>query len=177
MTWLALDVDYRKDAAQKEFASVAAVAFDEWTAERPVFESVHRVPEVHPYEPGAFYKRELPSLLTAIHAALARGVSLDGIVVDGYVWLGPSHAGLGAKLHEYLQTISLGGVAIVGVAKKHFAGADSVACAIERGSSKNALWISSEGIELSDAARKVKQMHGEFRIPTLLRRVDQLCRA
>ena len=177
MTWLALDVDYRRDAAQREFASVAAVAFDDWSAERSVFESVHRVRDVQPYEPGAFYKRELPSLVSAVHSVLAQGVALDGIVVDGYVWLGPSHAGLGAKLHEYLHTISLSSVPVVGVAKKHFEGAESVACAIERGRSKNSLWISSEGIELSDAAQKVKQMHGEFRIPTLLRRVDQLCRA
>jgi len=47
---------------------------------------------------------------------------------------------------------------------------------IFRGKSTNPLYITSEGIELEIAADLILNMHGIYRIPTLLKKVDQLCR-
>lgn len=64
--------------------------------------------EIAPYQPGEFYRRELPCLL----AVLACGPVAEVIVVDGYVWLGPERAGLenvnsragGAMVHKSVST-------------------------------------------------------------------------
>jgi deoxyribonuclease V len=124
---------------------------------------------VAPYEPGRFYLRELPCLL----AVLARAPApLAAAVVDGYVWLADeTRPGLGAHLFE-----SLGGtVPVVGVAKTRFAGAER-ALPVTRGDSLRPLWVTAAGIDPTEAAEHVRRMHGPFRIPTALRRVDRLCR-
>jgi deoxyribonuclease V len=46
-----------------------------------------------------------------------------------------------------------------------------------RGASTKPLLITAAGMPEAQAAEHVREMHGAFRIPTLLRRVDQLCRA
>jgi deoxyribonuclease V len=38
------------------------------------------------------------------------------------------------------------------------------------------LYITAEGIELETAKEYIHAMQGDFRLPTLLKRVDQLCR-
>jgi hypothetical protein len=38
------------------------------------------------------------------------------------------------------------------------------------------LYVGSVGIDKEMAAENIKQMHGEFRIPTLLKMVDSLAR-
>jgi deoxyribonuclease V len=38
------------------------------------------------------------------------------------------------------------------------------------------LFITAAGVSLERAADYIKAMHGPFRLPTLLKRVDQLCR-
>ena len=45
-----------------------------------------------------------------------------------------------------------------------------------RGVSKNPLWVSAVGIETNLAAHKIENMHGEHRIPAILKKVDQLTR-
>ena len=46
---------------------------------------------------------------------------------------------------------------------------------VYRGNTKKALYVTSVGLD-DNANSLVKQMHGKFRIPTLLKQVDQLCR-
>jgi deoxyribonuclease V len=93
------------------------------------------------------------------------------VLIDGYVWLGPEKAGLGAHLHQ-----ALGGlVPIVGIAKTRFAGATPVR-EVARGQSSLPLFVSAIGLDVEEAAEKVRTMHGPHRLPTLLKRVDQLCR-
>jgi deoxyribonuclease V len=65
--------------------------------------------------------------------------------------------------------------AVIGVAKTRFARAQLVE-EIQRGRSHSPLYITTAGLDLSAAARRIREMHGTFRIPTLLRRVDQLSR-
>ena len=47
-------------------------------------EVVAPIAQFAPYEPGRFYRRELPCLLTALEAITARPAT---VIMDGYVWL------------------------------------------------------------------------------------------
>jgi deoxyribonuclease V len=164
-----VDVDYR-DAG----VTAACVGFLAWSDELARIEVVVRSPgRPAAYQPGAFYERELPYLLEV----LARMPPLELVIVDAYVWLGPDHPGLGARLHDALG----GATPVVGVAKTRFAGAEAGAGAIEvalvrRGDSDRPLFITAAGLDPATAARYLSSMHGEFRIPTLLRRADALAR-
>lgn len=166
----AVDVDYR-DYDPVAVTAVTAVAagvwFRGWPASEAEAEAVATFREVAPYQPGEFYRRELPCLL----GVLARGPAADMVVVDGYVWLGPGRAGLGAHLHAALG----GRTAVIGVAKTRFAGATD-AVPVQRGLSRAPLYVTAEGVGTEDAARWVASMHGDHRIPSLLKRVDRLAR-
>ncbi|MBI4962284.1 MAG: endonuclease V [Desulfomonile tiedjei] len=160
----ALDVCYHK-----EFAVAACVIFEEWDSERTVRSIKEPMAEVKPYEPGSFYKRELPCLLELLRHVEVR---LEAVIVDGYVWLGPEYSpGLGAHLYWALE----GKVAVIGVAKSPFKGAPN-AHKVLRGRSTRPLYVTSAEIDPTEAARKVEAMHGSHRIPTLLKMVDRLCR-
>jgi deoxyribonuclease V len=164
-----LDVDYRDTGV-----TAACVGADAWTDEIARIEVVVRsLGRPAAYQPGAFYERELPYLLEV----LARMPPLEVLVVDAYVWLGPDQPGLGKRLHDALG----GGGIVVGVAKTRFAGAEAGGGAsgvieVRRGDSDRPLHVTAVGMSPADAARHVAAMHGEFRIPTLLRRVDALAR-
>lgn len=158
-----LDVFYRDNGG----ASAAAVMIAEWASSEPALEKVIAIDAVAPYQPGSFYKRELPCLL----AVLAAVPEATVIVIDGYVWLGEGRPGLGAHLHEALGRK----VPVVGVAKTSFQSA-TTACEILRGTSQRPLYVTAEGMPLDVAARHVRDMHGEHRLPKMLRRVDGLCR-
>ena len=158
-----LDVDYRGAAAY-----AAGLAFHNWSDASPAMEKVIPVVGVHPYQPGQFFRRELPCLL----AVLRELPPVAAVIVDGYVWLdGVSVAGLGAHLYQALE----GRVAVVGVAKTRFAGAGAAA-ELVRGRSARPLFITAAGMSAQRAAKHVRSMHGPDRIPRLLKRVDSLCR-
>lgn len=157
-----VDADYRDEAAV-----VAGVWFDDWSASESMAEVVTTLSEVAPYQPGELYRRELPGLL----AVLARGPVTDVVVVDGYVWLGPERAGLGAHLYTALGNRRV----VVGVAKSRFAGATG-AVPVYRGSSRSPLYVTAAGVGADEAAGWVARMNGPYRIPSLLKRVDQLAR-
>jgi deoxyribonuclease V len=160
-----VDVDYRVDDAM-----AACVLFHDWTDDRCAGQHVERIRGVAEYVPGQFYRRELPCLL-AVLGRVAEPLEL--VVVDGYVWLGEEDApGLGAHLYEALGRR----VGVVGVAKTRFAGARS-AVEITRGeSATRPLFVTAAGLDVAAAARAVQSMHGPYRVPTLLRQVDRLCR-
>ena len=161
---VAVDVQYLADAG---FA--AAVTFRQWTDAEPEAEFGSLVRPVEEYEPGQFFRRELPCL-RAVLALLPTTPSL--VVVDGYVWLDAAgRKGLGALLFDALGATT----PVVGVAKHAFRGS-AHAVQVTRGSSSRALFVTAAGIPLTDAAQAVASMHGPHRTPTLLKRVDQLCR-
>jgi len=160
---LCVDVDYRVTEVV-----AACVAIHGWADASAAVEHVARFAEPPAaYEPGEFYKRELPYLTRAI-AALATVPSV--VVIDGYVWLGPDRAGLGAHLHA-----ALGQVPVVGVAKHHFAGA-TTAREVLRGGSKQPLYVTAAGLSVDAAAAAIASMHGPHRLPTWIKRADQLAR-
>jgi deoxyribonuclease V len=158
-----LDVDYREPVAY-----AAGLAFHAWPDAAPAIENVVPVVGVHPYQPGRFFRRELPCLLAVLRELPPMAV----VVLDGYVWLdGVSVAGLRAHLHQALT----GKVAVIGVAKTRFAGAEAAA-ELVRGRSTRPLFITAVGMSAQEAAEHVRSMHGPGRIPTLLKRVDRLSR-
>src|SRR5262249_23574876 len=135
----------------------------------PVVELTESIGHVEQYEPGQFYKRELPCLLAVLGHVRE---PIDVVVVDGFVWLGDeTRPGLGAHLHRALGET----VPVVGVAKNPFVGA-VVAGPVRRGAGRKPLWVTAVGLDADVAAEAVHSMHGDSRLPTLLRRVDQLCR-
>lgn len=159
-----VDVD---DRAAETVA--ACVGFHDWADATSAREAVARTPgPPAEYQPGEFYRRELPHVLAAL-AAIA--VTPHTIVVDGYAWLGPERPGLGAHLHAALA----GAIPIVGVAKRPFEGA-TTAVPILRGTSHQPLYITTVGTDLAAAAQAVRTMHGPHRLPTLIKRVDRLAR-
>ncbi len=160
----AVDVDYR---ATETVA--AAVVFAAWDDAAPTIEHTVRLARAAPYRPGAFWLRELPGLLAVIEAL---PVVPACVLVDAYVWLPPDRQpGLGARLHDALGQRA----AIVGVAKNPLVG-DVLAIPVLRGGSKRPLFVTSAGLDPTDAAAGVQRMHGVYRVPTLLRRVDRLGR-
>jgi deoxyribonuclease V len=157
-----VDVDYRASGAV-----AAAVVIARWEDGKAAAEEVARIARVEAYQPGAFYLRELPCILEV----LQRLSGVDVVVVDGYVWLAKGREGLGARLFDALG----GKVAVVGVAKTAFRDNDA-AVEVVRGKSTRPLFVTAEGIDLARAADHVRAMHGDHRIPTVLKRVDRLAR-
>ena len=47
---------------------------------------------------------------------------------------------------------------------------------LRRGTSRSPLYVTAAGMEATEAARHIAEMHGPHRVPTLLKRVDRLCR-
>ena len=164
---VAIDVDYREDRGQ---AATAGVCFTDWHAAEATYETTVLVSGVQAYVPGDFYRRELPCILELLRS-LEREVGM--VVVDGYVWLSESgRPGLGAHVYEALGRR----IPVVGVAKNSFKGSP-MAIEVRRGQSLRPLYVTSVGVDAEEAARWVEGMHGPYRIPTLLKRVDALARA
>lgn len=160
----AVDVQYEESCAL-----AAGVLFPDWEKDEVESDRTKPIKDIAPYEPGSFYKRELPCILPLL-AEVA--IELEAIVVDGYVTLGPdSKPGLGMYLYEYLRRE----IPVVGVAKNRFKDTPAI-CEVLRGNSQNPLLVTAAGMPLTEAKQRIIRMHGENRIPTLLKRVDQLCR-
>jgi deoxyribonuclease V len=160
---LALDAYYDERTLN---ATGAAVVFEHWDDAEPLSEYTAICEGIQPYQPGEFYKRELPCLL-AVLETVHEPMSL--IVVDGYVSLGDK-PGLGWRLWEALDRH----VPVIGVAKTRFR--TVTALEVLRGQSQTPLYVTAAGMEPTEAAEHVRRLHGPFRIPTLLTRVDWLAR-
>lgn len=155
------DVDYRSDGS----ARAALLLFTDWRAASEIGGRIHRVAAVVPYEPGAFARRELPCLLPLLTPLAGR---LEAVVIDGYVTLDAAgRPGLGWALYGALGRA----VPVVGVAKTAFRGSPHAEAA-ERGGTR-ALYVTAAGLDAREAAAQVRGMAGEYRMPTLLGRVDR----
>jgi deoxyribonuclease V len=150
-------------------ATAACILFSDWADGDIIRQFVEQIKEVKPYEPGRFYKRELPCLL---HVLDKIAEPIDTIVIDGYVWLDEKNSpGLGSYLYEALGK----SLPVIGVGKSRFKDA-KFAQKVFRGKSKRPLYITSVGINSGIAAGYIRKMHGKHRIPTMLKEVDRLCR-
>lgn len=148
-------------------AKVVGVLFENFSDEKSLKIISKAVDGVAPYESGSFYKRELPCIASLLQDLDVRDISL--IVIDGFVYLdGDGRYGLGGHLYERLERR----VQIVGVAKSPFKGSCKLVREICRGYSKRSLFISAVGMDVDEAAQLVKGMSGEFRLPSLLKILD-----
>ncbi|MEM7456199.1 MAG: endonuclease V [Planctomycetota bacterium] len=159
----ALDVHYEADNA-----SAGMVVFQNWHTAVPFEQHRHEAQDCAPYQPGQFYKRELPVLLQTIRLA---DQPIETVVVDGYVDLGEGRPGLGRHLFDALG----GKVRVIGVAKSEFEDND-VTLELFRGQSARPLFITAAGYQVALAKLLIESMHGQHRIPTLLKLVDSIAR-
>lgn len=161
---LSVDVDYRDTGA-----FIAGISFSHWedARESGIFTSTLGI--IDDYVPGEFYRRELPCILKLVEE---HAISPETIVIDGFVYLGGNREpGLGSHLYDALS----GKVKVVGVAKRPFKGIPQK-CELLRGRSRKPLYITSAGMPLEVAKYLIHSMHGNYRMPTLLRKTDQVCR-
>ena len=161
---LAIDVKYK----DKGTAKAVGVLFD-WEDENPQEVVIKEVVEVNDYIPGQFYKRELPCIQEIIKEVNLN--EIESIIVDGHVYIDNHKAfGLGGYVYkEYKEQIP-----VIGVAKSPFYANSETVEEVYRGKSKYPLYISSIGIETPLVAENVKNMKGDYRMPTLLKTLDQL---
>lgn len=150
-------------------AKTICLEFAEWNEDKNFKVHTEIIDNVEEYIPGEFYKRELPCILSLLKQIDLS--TIDVIVVDGFVYLNDENKyGLGGYLYEKLN----GEIPIIGVAKTNFASIEKNKKALYRGDSKKPLYITSIGIDLDEAYKKVESMAGEFRFPTLLKELDRL---
>ncbi len=153
-------------------ARAVCLAFTHWTDTTAAQTWIEYISGISDYEPGAFYKRELPCIL-----AILKTIDLSlvqAIVIDGYVVLDTNNKpGLGLHLYNALDSR----VPVIGVAKTTYAGNDLNVAEVFRGKSDRPLYITAAGIALPEAAAGIKAMAGEYRMPTLLKQLDGLTRS
>ena len=162
---LAVDVHYVGSVGH-----CAGVGFEDWASKKPTEEFLHNYQNPMDYVPGEFFKRELPCIL-----ALQEKYSLNPsvMIVDGYVSLGgQQNPGLGKYLHDAMGK----NIPVIGVAKSAFPNTPAD-WRVFRGKSAKPLYVTAIGLPISQAKQYISQMHGPFRIPTLLKRVDYLARS
>lgn len=174
----ALDVHYEGGEADagaagpggdETIAWAAAAVFDRIDAAEAVETARLARRVAAAYEPGAFYKRELPALLDVVGALAAPP---DLVIVDGCATLGESALpGLGWRLWDALGRAA----PVIGVAKSRYRGAPETT-ELRRGGSKTPLFVTAAGLEQAEALALIAAMHGFHRLPTLLARADQLSR-
>ena len=136
---LAIDVYYYENQAK-----TVGILFKDWRSEKEEQILVSYSHEILPYEPGNFYKRELPCIVD-----LLKNMDLE-IIIDGYVYLDEKgKPGLGYYLYEYLSQEK----PVLGVAKKAFhKNSNNYVKEIYRGESIKPLYVTSAGLDLEISA-------------------------
>ena len=158
---LAFDAHYSDTSTR-----LAAALFDDWASTEAQEIRTWEGGPAAPYQPGEFYKRELPLILTALEDFEL--TPLEAIIIDGYVYLNEQgRLGLGGHLyHELGERIP-----VVGVAKSYFR--DTNAEAVLRGESSKPLYVTAMGMPPEEAANHLRAMAGPYRMPDILAAVDR----
>ena len=172
MKKIAIDSYYPNDS----LCCTVGLIFYNWTDEKP--DDIIRVETTKfmPYVPGQFYKRELPGILELLKCIKLQ--EFDTIIIDSYIDLlldsGEIQGGLGRHLGDSLMNSKkLNNIPdVVGVAKSKFGKTGKISEAVLRGISRNPLWVQSY-LGDSEAGKKIREMAGEGRIPTLLKLLDK----
>ncbi|WP_343618415.1 endonuclease V [Flavobacterium sp.] len=150
-------------------AKTVCLEFSEYNQKENFKIHTEIIENVEEYIPGEFYKRELPCIMSVLNQINLENIEV--IIVDGFVYLDDDKKyGLGGHLYEKLNRQ----IPIIGVAKTNFASIEKDKKALYRGDSIKPLYITSIGIDLEEAFKKIENMHGEFRMPTLLKELDRL---
>lgn len=155
----------------ENFAKTVCLAFENWNCDTESFIYFENPEITSGYESGAFYKRELPCILSLLKKIVLKDG--DVIIVDGYVTLdNAGKLGLGGYLYQSLEKK----YPIVGIAKNRFNSEDERRREVLRGESKTPLFLTAIGIDVDEIKSLIENMHGNYRIPTLLKKLDQLTR-
>ena len=163
--FLAFDTHY----TEPDQAKTVCLAFQNWTDSQAsaIFSQIRS--NIAPYQPGAFYLRELPCILGLLQEIDIQDVK--AIIVDGYVFLDDQKTlGLGGHLYQSLD----GKIPIIGIAKSAFAKVQTQQRLVFRGQSKKPLYLSCLGLDLDQTAQAVQSMTGPHRLPDLLKTLDRL---
>ena len=158
-----LDVAYGEAVAH-----AAGITFRAWADASPLEERVVRVEEVHPYQPGRFFRHEVPCLLAVLRALPPAEV----IVVDGYICLGGGDRPGPGRICIRRSAGERPWSALPRPGSKE----PGTACEVVRGRSTRPHFFTAAGMSPGCAAEHVRSMHGPYRIPALLKRLDELCR-
>jgi len=162
---LALDTYYTENKAKS-----VGVLFN-WGESEIIKTVIKKIENVANYVSGEFYRRELPCInevLTEIKID-----EIETIIVDGHVYVGNDLSlGLGGYLYMDLKQKT----PIIGVAKNSFSKNNEVTNKVFRGNSKKPLYVSSIGMDIDKATDLVKNMKGDYRIPTVLKELDKITR-
>lgn len=154
---LAVDVYYKEDGTYR----AVGIVFDDWRQDTTDKIIVVEGETPGEYVPGQFYKRELPCILKVLEKCPTEKT----VIIDGFIDLkrdGSISPGLERHLLDERPDLT-----VVGVAKSKFAENQDISEEVYRGESRNPLWV--QGI----AGTVIKDMHGPYRIPTILKILDQ----
>ena len=153
------------------YCQTAAATFNNWSDVNAANVLISLSTTKSEYIPGQFYKRELPGILALLENLPP--TENDLIIVDGYVHLDDEGKyGLGGHLYEALDRK----VPVIGVAKKKFKTVNTLLREVLRGQSTKPLFITAVGVDVDRAGQWIKNMAGPYRIPTLLKVVDEASR-
>jgi deoxyinosine 3'endonuclease (endonuclease V) len=163
---LALDTYY-----QNKKAKTVCIRFHHWTDEHAADIVTEELDNIEEYQPGSFYKRELPCILSILKKTSLENI--EAIVIDGYVLLDDAGKhGLGGYLYEALNRK----IPVIGVAKTNYTNNTLHQREVYRGNSQRPLFITTLGTPPDTACSYIQSMHGPYRIPTLLKTLDTLTR-
>ncbi|PPK96233.1 endonuclease V [Nonlabens xylanidelens] len=164
---LVVDLHYKEDDSAKAVGILC-----EWEDKEAIEIIIEQLENVEPYVPGEFYKRELPGILKIIERVEFE--KIEAIIVDGHVYVdNDKNYGLGGYLWEQLKKKT----PVIGVAKRGFYSNKETVIEVIRGNSKNPLYVSAVGVDKEIAARQIQIMKGDYRIPTILKKVDSLTKS
>ena len=151
-------------------AVAAAVAFDDWDAPEPSRTYSCQIDQIEKAPRGELDLRDLPCLLQLLRV---HGLQPELIVIDGFVHLDSDETpGLGRHLHHALE----GRTAVIGVAKTGMPGLPAQ-FEVAREEEARPLVVTCIGIDLNAAKARLRAMHGQRRVPTLLKLVARLAKA
>jgi exodeoxyribonuclease-5/deoxyribonuclease V len=152
-------------------AKTVCLAFKNWNETEDFKTYSETLEGIEDYSPGEFYKRELPCILSLFEKIESENI--EAIIIDGFVFLDDDNKpGLGAHLYKSLNET----IPVIGVAKTNFATLQTQKRSVLRGESRNPLFITSVGMNMDEAAELIKNLPGEYRIPTILKQLDSLTR-
>jgi len=160
---LAIDVYYKENDAK-----IVGVLFN-WKDEMPQNTIIEQITGIEDYVSGEFYKRELPCI-----EAILKKINLneiEAIIIDGHIYVDNDGTfGLGGYVWESLHKK----IPVIGVAKNSFFRNKDTVKEVFRGESKKTLYVSSIGIDLDTATNLIKDLKGNYRIPTILKELDRI---
>jgi deoxyribonuclease V len=162
---LAFDTYYFENKAK-----TVCISFSSWENEKDFKVYSEILENIDEYKSGEFYKRELPCILSLLKK-IPTERTIETIIVDGFVYLDDKQKlGLGGYLYKILENK----ISVIGVAKTNFATIEVHKRKLLRGESEKPLFITSIGIDLDKATELIKNMQGNYRIPTILKYLDTL---